>query len=86
MIVHAFIYVYLSGRLVYNFPYLKEHTMKNELMRQMLFESLNNAVENGYELREWSAADIAEDFGDDPLFKNVEAEALIPLIEEWLAK
>ena len=54
-------------------------------LRAKLFESLNNAVDNGYELREWSAEDIADDVSEyDPQFEDVDTATMIPIIEEWL--
>lgn len=48
-------------------------------------ENLDNAVANGFEMREWSAADIADDLIRNCAdFENWEPSELIPLVEVWL--
>lgn len=54
------------------------------LLQKEINESLDNAIFNGYELDEWSSADIASDIGQyDLQFQNIEQDVLIPLIEVW---
>lgn len=47
-------------------------------------ESLDSAIRNGYELDDWSAADIAEDLNQyDSQFEEVPTERLVALIQNW---
>jgi hypothetical protein len=47
-------------------------------------ESLNHAIENGYELDDWSAEEIASDLSQyDCQFEDCDVELLIPFIENW---
>jgi hypothetical protein len=48
-------------------------------------ESLDSAIDNGYELDEWEASDIADDMHKyDATFEDVDSELLKPHIERWL--
>lgn len=56
-----------------------------KFLRDRIFESLNSAIENGYELREWTAEDIAKDLAEyDSYFESTPVEDLVPFIQEWL--
>lgn len=55
------------------------------MLRQHVFEALNNAIENGYDLRQWSAEQIIDDL--NRYAADLEAympEELRPHIEAWL--
>ncbi len=53
-------------------------------MRRRVAKSLDNAIENGYELDEWSAREIAEDVHEyDSQFEDVEPIELVPHVEAW---
>lgn len=50
-------------------------------------ESLNNAIENGYELGLWTAEQIAVDLSTyDAAFEDVDIEVLVPFISDWLSR
>lgn len=53
-------------------------------IKQDVFESLDNAIENGYELLEWEPEDISKDLHEyDSQFENVSQEILLPIVKEW---
>jgi hypothetical protein len=57
---------------------------KKRYSRKALFESLDNAVENGYDLRVEGSHDIAVDLGSyDERFEGAEPDDLVPLIDAW---
>lgn len=58
-------------------------------LREQVFSSLDNALENGYDNLLWvPAEEIAADLGDyDADLAHVPAEDLVPLVQDWrLAK
>ena len=55
------------------------------MLKETLFISLDNALDNDYELAEWGAEEIANELGKhDSFFESYETEALVPIIQEWL--
>lgn len=59
--------------------------MDIQIDKKNLYNSLNNALENGYELLEWTAEEIAEDLNQyDQYFENIPHKLLIEPIQEWL--
>jgi ribosome-binding protein aMBF1 (putative translation factor) len=55
-------------------------------LKNRVFESLDNAIVNGYELLEWSDQDIADDLHEyDAELENVDSAELLPLVAEWRA-
>ena len=66
----------------YGIAYLK---FRFPLMQASLNLSLNNAMENGYELDLWSAEAISRDLSCyDEDFECEDPSTLIPFIQEWL--
>ena len=58
---------------------------KNSILQAEIDLSLNNAVENGYELDEWDAKDISDDLSCyDKSFECEDPSSLVPFIQEWL--
>ena len=54
------------------------------ITQQIVNESLDSAVVNGYDLQTWPAARIANDLSSyDQQFEGIEPVDLIPLIERW---
>ena len=52
---------------------------------KQVFESLNNAVDNGYNIHEWDTDAIVEDLCSyDAQYENVSQSDLKPFIEKWL--
>lgn len=57
---------------------------KTEEFQKRINESLDSAIENGYELDEWSAEDIAADLNQyDSNFESFESKDLVPFIQTW---
>ena len=53
--------------------------------RENVFTALNVAQNNGYDLKIWSAQEIADDLATyDSDFDECDPEILIPFIQEWL--
>lgn len=47
-------------------------------------ESLNNAVDNDYDIKEIDAQTLAEDLGDyDAKYENPNLEVLVVLVQNW---
>ncbi len=66
----------------YGIAYLK---FRYPLMQANLNLSLNNAIENGYELDEWDAEEISSDLSCyDEDFECEDPQLLVPFIQEWL--
>lgn len=53
-------------------------------MREKIFELLNNAVENGYDLSGWDARQLADDLGDYAPDMEGRADEALPHIQAWL--
>lgn len=52
-----------------------------------LIESLDSAIQNGYEINEWPASEIASDVNQyDSYFENINHETLVKPIQDWLDK
>lgn len=61
--------------------------LTGEDLKKKIFESLDNAVDNGYELKEWPAENIALDLAEyDEFFESYTQPELVPHIVEWLLK
>ncbi len=61
--------------------------MKTTDLKAAVFESLKNAIDNGYDMKALDAAQIAVDLADyDPQFEGCDQTQLTPIIEYWLAK
>lgn len=57
---------------------------KTEEFQKRINESLDSAIESGYELDEWSAEDIAADLNQyDSNFESFESKDLVPFIQTW---
>ncbi len=61
------------------------------ITKEHVYALLNNAVENDYDLREWSAEQIADDlieYGsfekDNVLLEEIDPHELVPFIQMWL--
>lgn len=53
-------------------------------MKKQVFESLDNAVENGYDLKDWSAQDLAEDLSDyDSYFNDKNVDEIKTYVKQW---
>lgn len=53
-------------------------------MKKQVFESLDNAVENGYDLKDWSAQDLAEDLSDyDSYFNDKNVDEIKTHVKQW---
>lgn len=53
-------------------------------LQQTVYESLNNARENGYDLTTWDSEEIAEDLMQyDTGCENSTVEELVPHINKW---
>jgi len=55
------------------------------MLREMVHESLRNAVENGYDLTTWSVDQIVDDLLTcDGELETYAPEDIRPFVEEWL--
>ena len=64
--------------------YSKIDDCVHEECRGKIFESLDQALENGYELLGWEPEEIAIDLHDyDAQFENIDPALLVPVISEW---
>ena len=62
-----------------------EMKLTGEPLKQKIFEALNNAMDSGYEINEWSAELIAQDLSDyDSFFEGYLEPELVPHIVSWL--
>ena len=53
-------------------------------LQERVSESLDNAVENGYQMQKWCVEDIAIDMTQfDSFFENHDPKQLIPFIQDW---
>lgn len=53
-------------------------------LRERVFEALNNAVANGYDMREWAPSEVAVDLLDhDAGLEHLEPDDVLPHIIEW---
>jgi hypothetical protein len=58
-----------------------------EITEAAVHESLDTAIDNGYELDEWPAWNIADDLKDyDATFEEADPKDLLPHIKTWLEK
>lgn len=52
-------------------------------IRERVFKSLDSGIENGYELDNWSAEEIAEDLREYDVDLESVPVSLVPFIQEW---
>jgi archaellum biogenesis protein FlaJ (TadC family) len=58
--------------------------MSRKINRDTVFQSLNNAIDNGYELEDWTEREIAENLHEyDAQFEGVDPNLLIPIVKDW---
>lgn len=56
-----------------------------EPLKAKIYESLNSAIDNGYELNDWPAEQIAQDLSEyDAFFEGYLEPELVPHIVSWL--
>ena len=59
--------------------------LPEDQLRTMVFESCKNALENGYDVDKWSAAELADDIADyDPDLEGVNPLKMRPHCQAWL--
>jgi hypothetical protein len=63
---------------------MDSHCTRNAHLRSTVFQALNNAVTNGYDISAMTPGEIAFDpIQCDADLENVPARDLVPFIEEW---
>ena len=56
-------------------------------IQELIDNSMNLAIGNGYDFEDWDVKDIALDLANyDVTFENINPVYLIPFIEKWITK
>lgn len=58
--------------------------IKSQLTQEVIDETLNSAVENGYDLNGWQASELADDITDySSQYEGIDPTIIAPYILDW---
>jgi hypothetical protein len=62
----------------------KGEIVSRKINSNSVFQSLDNAVTNGYSLEDWTEREIAEDLHEyDSQFEGIDPNLLVPIVRDW---